>query len=369
MKPSFRRSLCSILILFIIFTMRLPVSANEPNDIVFDNYEALMDEYIKAQIPAYLAINNLLTDNSQITISQCFEIGNDEYIFDYIYFVFSDNCNIGYIDVYYYENQFHSRFVPLVIFEIDEALANNYPISIIASYEGFVLCSQNRYIQFSGTKECNLSVFGKLTIPDAEAIITTSLLLPANSSRGSTVDLMLNVPIVANDFDPDGEGLCWAACISSIAAYKTNTAPATPVSLYNIFYYIPGYSIPSEYSKPVGIPYFETLLFQYHYGLNYSSYNRGMTFGEVYSSLQAGNPVYAAIFTSTDTNTVGHGVVICGTYLDPNTGVFYYRLMDPNYDQSYVTIGLNDTHSTSFVYRTSWYLFSPVFTYWDRNFH
>lgn len=125
---------------------------------------------------------------------------------------------------------------------------------------------------------------------------------------------MLDVPYVANSLDPDGDGVCWCAAISSIFEY---------------------------------------------YGLTHHCYSYGAKFDTVASIIRQRLPIYAGIASRNS----AHAVVICG-YQSAAGGYYYYTIMAPNYS-SKITISVSST-AVDFTYASP---DGTTYTSWKRRVH
>ncbi|GEM_PF-5316721 len=169
------------------------------------------------------------------------------------------------------------------------------------------------------------------------------------NSRGTrSLSAMINVPFVANEPNPYGTYLCWAACVASIVSYKKSLS--TPYTASNVFFACWQTVACSSTNVPDGSVYWTNTAFSL-YNVSMNHITGGMQGNTVYSHISNNRPLLAWI-----TRTGGaHDVVIAG--VDYNGGSGYYKLMDPNISGSYVTITVNSSmwFSTNiFTYNTSY---------------
>lgn len=176
----------------------------------------------------------------------------------------------------------------------------------------------------------------------------TSYGLTSTSTYG-----LLEVPIVANGHSPDdGDGICWAASVASIGAYRTNSAPLSAVGMYN--------AVKRQFGRtPTGILLDARHGFEY-FGLDYLySLFQGKTYDVVKRIIRdLGKPIYAGLSRTGG----GHAVVICG-YQEAQGGYHFYTLMDCN-KSNYVTVSVS-TNSTNFTYAAGTY----TYTKWDEHIY
>ena len=163
----------------------------------------------------------------------------------------------------------------------------------------------------------------------------------ANTFYGDSVNVadnvILNLPHVSNYTFPNGTGLCWAASISSICAYQTNTSPMSALDLYN--------ALDEMYvGTPMGFDLWEKRAFAY-FDIS-AKYDTSLSFTQTATLLRADKPIYISL---TDGNSHYHGVALCGYINVPNSTSYKYKLMDPNVS-SYGTTYVISTSNQNFTY-------------------
>lgn len=189
----------------------------------------------------------------------------------------------------------------------------------------FISYDANRSDIFKNIEEVDFSEIGVTNIGKIESIGYTK----ANITR---------IPIYYEcdiDYVPqEYTFLCWAACISSIVAYITNSIPDSAETVARFHY-----GDDFNHTLPRG----EAATVLGYYGVNYSVCNTVPSGSAILRNIKNGYPIYAG-FTSSG---VGHAGVLYGIHV---TSSIYY-IMDPAYGFVSATykngVGYTYVHSTS----------------------
>lgn len=358
MKHTNRHMVALFLALIMMFSSCAVVFAEETALEVPTNCEVGLTAYAKSMAESYLRINNQYGDYS---ISQGIPVWNDQGLSKYIFFVFSGNKSVGYLSVADEDGTYYSSYVSENFHEIDLALNAGTPVAIINYQEACYLYCAGKYVLISGIVKGNITTELGNSISDANLCYETLSLSSINVTaitRGSTYEKLLEVPIVSNSTSPDtGEGLCWAACISSIGAYKTGTSPvyARTVYAYAKDNVEVNHSNGTPYEYPVGIVEFVQPTLLEMYGVLYYQYGAYISANSILNILDRDIPIYMAISRSAG----WHAIVLCGIIIDGSS--CHFIVMDPNVPSGHVTIFVPNP-TTGFTYATS---YGYTYTAWE----
>ncbi|MBR1759545.1 MAG: hypothetical protein IJ744_12650 [Lachnospiraceae bacterium] len=331
----------------------------------FCNYMDLMKrEYLKI----YLKGKNISSPHS-FGYSQEYMIYNCDDNYKRILFLFDGDECIGAILCTFIDGEFASSFIEKRYEVIKDSYQNEEEFMLISVEHSLIFASPVRTMVLEGTEvlnETKIELTAMQMLHSKSTVLQKCVVSPLNYtnqneasdsyvSYGSTITAtygLLDVPHVSNGLSPNGEGLCWCASISSIAAFRKGTIPISALELYNnLNVNYPG--------TPTGNATWEKRGFSF-YSLSYTYYGSGTTYSGVTGILSQYRPIFASLTTSN--GSLGHAVVICG-YQHPSGGNYYYTLMDPNVT-SKVTVIVSSS-STNFTYVTS----STTYTKWRRRIY
>lgn len=242
----------------------------------------------------------------------------------------------------YVNGEYASSFTPYEIPAVTEAYENNEPFALALEGCSIMLITAEKAEIISGSDElfAEIEIADDLQTSNTEySVIICSAI--ANTFYGDSVNVadnvILNLPHVSNYTFPDGTGLCWAASISSICAYQTNTSPMSALDLYN--------ALDEMYvGTPMGFDLWEKRAFAY-FDIS-AKYDTSLSFTQTATLLRADKPIYISL---TDGNSHYHGVALCGYINVPNSTSYKYKLMDPNVS-SYGTTYVISTNNQNFTY-------------------
>ncbi len=326
--------------------------------------------HIETVLPYYLLANGVDLTPDNFSISQAFPLILSDDDQKRIVLVFSGDDCIGWIITAPSDSQYTSSFVLSSVEEISSAYKTSSVIAFYTHDNALYLHTAHQSTIMSGFpsaersnanyEECNLT-----TCNDFQSILLTKInvshtALMARSA--ATVDL--DVPIVENGRSPHtDEGLCWAACVAAIGAYRTNTEPFTAVQLYN---FLCAENTSLLYPHPIGIPRFIQDGYKF-YDIDINRYGGGLAFSDIKLFIDSDRPIHAGIKTSND--EYAHGIVICGYQYFP--GGQLIKLMDPNElsnDTHYIWIYMS-TNSTNFTYVTSLCTYNIWYEHYVETFY
>ena len=258
------------------------------------------------------------------------------------FFLFQNGKCMGKLVATYVNGEYASSFTPYEIPAVTEAYENNEPFALALEGYSIMLITAEKAEIISGSDElfAEIEIADDLQTSNTEySVIICSAI--ANTFYGDSVNVadnvILNLPHVSNYTFPNGTGLCWAASISSICAYQTNTSPMSALDLYN--------ALDEMYvGTPMGFDLWEKRAFAY-FDIS-AKYDTSLSFTQTATLLRADKPIYISL---TDGNSHYHGVALCGYINVPNSTSYKYKLMDPNVS-SYGTTYVISTSNQNFTY-------------------
>lgn len=258
------------------------------------------------------------------------------------FFLFRNGKCEGKLTASYVNGEYASSFTQYEIPAVTEAYENNEPFALALEGYSIMLITAEKAEIISGSDElfAEIEIADDLQTSNTEySVIICSAI--ANTFYGDSVNVadnvILNLPHVSNYTFPNGTGLCWAASISSICAYQTNTSPMSALDLYN--------ALDEMYvGTPMGFDLWEKRAFAY-FDIS-AKYDTSLSFTQTATLLRADKPIYISL---TDGNSHYHGVALCGYINVPNSTSYKYKLMDPNVS-SYGTTYVISTSNQNFTY-------------------
>jgi len=320
-----------------------------------------LQEYLNQCLPYYLLGQGLDPTDGSYSLSQGLEIVNSSDPNKRVYYLFCDNECMGELIVTLNGTEYVSSFMYGPLPAVTAAYRSGSPVSLYIEGNSCYLWTPNGTTQMSGPQTSISSTISTTNLSlnlSPTVLRTTSLTLDTPTQiNGTSVgeQRRLSVPYVANTIHPDNDdmGLCWAACIASIGAYSTNTAPLTAEQMYE---WIKDEVHVRGYSYPIGNPDFEVPALEL-FGFDCYTVASGLEYSDVVLFIDNNIPISAGIRNSA--RTVGHSVVICGYQVLPGTHMIY--LMDPNVNN--VVSSVIPAGSTNFTYVTSGYTFTEWFKF------
>lgn len=335
-----KKLLSIILCAIMLIAMASPAFANEPiNDNVNVGLEAYANEVIAEYIPISM---EPIDETDTFFLTQGYRVINNPDPNSRTFFLFQNGKCMGKLVATYVNGEYASSFTPYEIPAVTEAYENNEPFALALEGYSIMLITAEKAEIISGSDElfAEIEIADDLQTSNTEySVIICSAI--ANTFYGDSVNVadnvILNLPHVSNYTFPNGTGLCWAASISSICAYQTNTSPMSALDLYN--------ALDEMYvGTPMGFDLWEKRAFAY-FDIS-AKYDTSLSFTQTATLLRADKPIYISL---TDGNSHYHGVALCGYINVPNSTSYKYKLMDPNVS-SYGTTYVISTNSNNFTY-------------------
>ena len=314
--------------------------ANEP---INDNVNVGLEAYANEVIAEYIHISVETIDEADtFFLTQGYRVINNPDPNSRTFFLFQNGKCMGKLVATYVNGEYASSFTPYEIPAVTEAYENNEPFALALEGYSIMLITAEKAEIISGSDElfAEIEIADDLQTSNTEySVIICSAI--ANTFYGDSVNVadnvILNLPHVSNYTFPNGTGLCWAASISSICAYQTNTSPMSALDLYN--------ALDEMYvGTPMGFDLWEKRAFAY-FDIS-AKYDTSLSFTQTATLLRADKPIYISL---TDGNSHYHGVALCGYINVPNSTSYKYKLMDPNVS-SYGTTYVISTNSNNFTY-------------------
>lgn len=335
-----KKLLSIILCAIMLIATASPAFANEP---INDNVNVGLESYANEVIAEYIPISmETIDETDTFFLTQGYRVINNPDPNSRTFFLFRNGKCEGKLTASYVNGEYASSFTQYEIPAVTEAYENNEPFALALEGYSIMLITAEKAEIISGSDElfAEIEIADDLQTSNTEySVIICSAI--ANTFYGDSVNVadnvILNLPHVSNYTFPDGTGLCWAASISSICAYQTNTSPMSALDLYN--------ALDEMYvGTPMGFDLWEKRAFAY-FDIS-AKYDTSLSFTQTATLLRADKPIYISL---TDGNSHYHGVALCGYINVPNSTSYKYKLMDPNVS-SYGTTYVISTNSNNFTY-------------------
>lgn len=335
-----KKLLSIILCAIMLIATASPAFANEP---INDNVNVGLEAYANEVIAEYIPISMGTVDETDtFFLTQGYRVINNPDPNSRTFFLFRNGKCEGKLTASYVNGEYASSFTQYEIPAVTEAYENNEPFALALEGYSIMLITAEKAEIISGSDElfAEIEIADDLQTSNTEySVIICSAI--ANTFYGDSVNVadnvILNLPHVSNYTFPNGTGLCWAASISSICAYQTNTSPMSALDLYN--------ALDEMYvGTPMGFDLWEKRAFAY-FDIS-AKYDTSLSFTQTATLLRADKPIYISL---TDGNSHYHGVALCGYINVPNSTSYKYKLMDPNVS-SYGTTYVISTNSNNFTY-------------------
>ena len=270
------------------------------------------------------------------------------------FFSFMDNDCIGQLNVAFLDGRYFATYYSADLPLITDMYENDSPFTLYRANDRVYLIDNEKSYVFNGADDNDpffSNVLEKTPITTGAITVTVS----ENRFTRAATDRYLDVPIVANDVDYFGYGICWAACVASIVMYKSPSYNLTSKDVLDQLIAYKGLT-PSEsedvWSKDV-LEAFDM------YGISMSYANSGATFNTVKNYINRNKPIYAGIYFNHEN---GHAVVISG--YNQTDSEYWYQIMDPNRSE-YCYVDVENPNSTTFVYVTN---YGYTFRQWEKMY-
>lgn len=308
-----------------------------------DNVNVGLEAYANEVIAEYIPISmEPIDETDTFFLTQGYRVINNPDPNSRTFFLFRNGKCEGKLTASYVNGEYASSFTQYEIPAVTEAYENNEPFALALEGYSIMLITAEKAEIISGSDElfAEIEIADDLQTSNTEySVIICSAI--ANTFYGDSVNVadnvILNLPHVSNYTFPNETGLCWAASISSICAYQTNTSPMSALDLYN--------ALDEMYvGTPMGFDLWEKRAFAY-FDIS-AKYDTSLSFTQTATLLRADKPIYISL---TDGNSHYHGVALCGYINVPNSTSYKYKLMDPNVS-SYGTTYVISTSNQNFTY-------------------
>ncbi len=337
------------------------------------NEESLEMQYLMEVLGGYLTVNDDL-EYTDLFISEQRHI----YTFDgsesgkNYYLLISNNLVIAMIVVEKVEESFYSYLTTENIEIISSLYAECEPFALVTINGILIVATEQEYeilvSEYSGTGIQNLDL-SDISDKLASVIALDISQIPMVASAGNTYTVTGNPPPhVGNASDPNGRGLCWAACVASVINYRKNNNAETAYSVFTDCWETVDCS---EDNIPDGADKWVIIAFEEN-GINNITYEANslpVDYIEVLLGTYS-KPIIITLYRYNGLNEVidGHAIVVYEFYNGGGYG--YFKVMDPNYS-SYITITvpyetLQDT--SSFPYVPTWDT-NIRYTAWTGSFY
>ena len=268
-----------------------------------------------------------------------------------VFFTFMNNECIGRLNVAFLDGRYFATYYSADLPLITDMYENDLPFTLYYANDRVYLIDNEKSYVFNGADDNDpffSNVLEKTPITTGAITVTVS----ENRYARAVTNKFLDVPIVLNDVDIFGRGLCWAACVASVVMYKTSYTGLTSLGVWGQLVSSRGLTIDESFAIDSS---YTQIAFE-EYGVRTSSISNGMTFNTVKTHINRNNPVVAGILPDSSSN-VGHMVVISG--YNQTDSEYWYQLMDCNVtekeaeEKKYIYIILDDPTDTDFLYVTA----------------
>ncbi|MBQ8842305.1 MAG: hypothetical protein IJZ65_06715 [Ruminiclostridium sp.] len=201
-------------------------------------------EYVEKTLPVYLS--DYQTEVKEYDISDLIPIHNwtgaDSE--KYLVVVSDSNKMFGTLTVEYIDNNIISAFRKECITKIETAINEKTAFQIGYSNGCFMIYESGKFSIIENPDFVEENFLSELVVNENNTkVYSLSDVITAYplSSRSTVVQNSTAVPNVSNADHPDLEdkGLCWAACVASMAMHAGKTSSITAISVYNACVNIP----------------------------------------------------------------------------------------------------------------------------------
>lgn len=307
--------------------------------------EETLNNYVLNEVGKYIGMSEeIIDENAEYSVSNAFPIEGNTDSMRRVFFTFKNEECIGQINADYINGSYYSSYSSQHIPEVSKAYLSNNSIALYSTDTSLVLISGLESHTIYG-EETNLPIVA-MSVNPIEISLTTvdSVEKPLSTARAASFKY-INVPIKSNA-SVSGHGLCWMTCVASMMGHFDSSYNLETMDVYNDM--CDTYGLPS-----VGYfdgNYIPRAFSMYNHSINWTT--GGLTYSQVRSSMLTNTPIMATLSgTSFNNSNIQHAVVICG-FDEYETGEYYYRLMDPNYD-SYQFVRIFRTYDSDFTYPPS----------------
>ena len=338
-----KKILSIILLIALLLSTAIPAIADDSISTEEMSPIINVDAYAREFIHTYIGMNiPNISATDEFFISQGFVVDGNPDENSRTYFLFKNNICVGELIATYINGDYYSTFTNYDIPFITNAYISHVPIGLVTENDSVYIVSSNIAFCIYGINYGNNVPLSDLTLlPNNISLINLNTITCSDDNYydllvNDDVSVRLDVPFVGNDKLADGTGICWAASISSICAFRNNdNSPDSAMDVYTAV---------SDYynNDPSGVPYWEIRTFEY-YGITPVYNTGGMNWNYVKTRIDYSLPIYASLHRTGG----NHGVVICGYQSSSSIG-YRYIIMDPNKPtyQYATTTSASDTNLT-----------------------
>ena len=304
------RTCCIIIFAFVlVFTSAGSTAFAKENE--KQNKNHLRNEYINSVLDRYLSLGEVGTE--LIKISTPINVNGNDDDESRIYFIVKDDYYYGQLVVTEVNGNYYSSFSFDNDERINDVIRNNVAFALIVIGEDtMVLQTKNENIVIAGDR----SMTDQYMVPNCtlnQISFSNHIVHNIRATRDYYVNLQ--VSRVANASSPNGQGLCWAACVAAVSNYRMNTSYSA-LDIYNALDALYG-------GTPTGNNAWIAL--GYSYCGMICTYTSGMSFSDLYFQLSTvGRPAIFGVY-----RTGGAHSVVC-KYLMGGDEYATYGFMDPN---------------------------------------
>lgn len=306
-----------------------------------------MEEYISTVLPRYLEVEGLYYDD--VKISNGFHVEGNNNPNARTFFVFSGDQTIGVLNVTQKDGKLYSTFYFESNLEVENALENGTRIALqksqVNNCNDIVISVEPANSTFSDVST-NLE-YSTIELTPVTIYSQANYISRQIDNDSDYYVYLSELPYISNT-TINNVGICWAACVASIANYRVGTN-YTASSLY--------YALKEEYG---GTP--EGTNVWYSRGYNLCNMSATVTstlqWQTLYSLLSSGKPI---IFRMTDGAFLfptKHAIVL--KMFSGGNDYTTYGFMDPNFSTMRTVYMTGSLDPNDFVYASgstdySWY--------------
>ncbi len=288
----------------------------------------------------------------------------------YIVVVADTNKMIGTLCVEYTGNDIISVFREENVAELFLSVTNNTPFQLGYSNNCFMIYTNNEFTVIDNPEYVDTSFITNIIVSNSAnnsysfiKNISSALQTRFNTYQASPIKNIAN----ADDPNPDGEGLCWAACVACLGMHRNTNATYTAISIYNLC------NSSTNPNRPSGLPIGKTswirFALQYIVGIP-NTQSSALNSTQIASLLSSNKPIIVFVKPSASDN-VGHDLVL---YYFAETGSTsgQYVFMDPGANASTVgrvVVTVNSSVMSNGTNLTFTARSGQTYTYWKNSYY
>lgn len=323
--------------------------------------------YAYNSIPDLAKLPDVTFPEDGVYISQPIHIYDYDEVPSFVFFLFDQNTCFGEFIVSCIDGELYSSFLYSDLPVVSNAYANSLSFYLLAIDGVLLMCTsttmeivvgngvldeqlEGKVADYRSTEGSNNFQSQEVTLTFIPPVVTPRFSgLPATSRS-------LDVPLVDNAHDPNGNGLCWAAAAASTISYLQGVSTVDALSVYN--------TVVIDLGGALG--YSETVEYALlAFGISgYTTSNDSISVSMATSLINAGYPVIISIGIAPGVGDYCHFVVFCG-YMFESDGTDYIQIVDSNVDTGRIWISFN-RNTNSIRYVTPYNL---VYTEWFETIY